>query len=73
MNQEQKDMIIKLKKLSKNARKAPWGYGGQPRKDGEYAVYRLHKPEEDLIIAMRNHIDELIKMVEEKYENTSTS
>ena len=73
MNQEQKDMIIKLKKLSKNARKAPWGYGGQPRKDGEYVVYRLHKPEEDLIIAMRNHIDELIKMVEEKNENTSPS
>ena len=64
MNQEQKDMIVKLKKLSKNARKAPWGYGGQPRASGEYSVYRLHKPEEDLIIIMRNHIDELIAIIE---------
>ena len=73
MNQEQKEILTKLKKLSKNARKAPWSYGGQPRKDGEYAVYRLHKPKEDLIIAMRNHIDELIQMIEEKDENTSPS
>ena len=73
MNKEQKDMIVKLKKLSKAARKAPWGYGGQPRKDGEYTAYRLHKPEEDLIIAMRNYIDELIKMVEEKNEDISPS
>lgn len=64
MNQDQKDMLAKLKKLSKNARKAPWGYGGQPRASGEYSVYRLHKPEEDLIIAMRNHIDELIAIIE---------
>lgn len=70
---EQRATITKLKALSKAARKAPWDYGGQPRKDGAYAVYRLHKPEEDLIIAMRNHIDELIKMVEEKYEDTSTT
>lgn len=61
---EQKQMITKIKTLSKAARKAPWGYGGQPRALGDYSVYRLHKPEEDLIIAMRNHIDELIAIIE---------
>lgn len=66
MNQEQKDMLSKLKKLSKNARKAPWHHGGNPSKDGK-TVYRLARPEEDLIIMMRNSIDELIKMVEEKH------
>lgn len=72
MNQEQKDMISKLKKLSKNAKKAPWHHGGNPSKDGK-TTYKLARPEEDLIIMMRNHIDELIKMVEEKNENTSNS
>ena len=64
LTSEQRVMIQKIKTLSKAARKAPWGYGGQPRASGEYSVYRLHKPEEDLIIAMRNHIDELIAIIE---------
>lgn len=64
LTSDQRQMIQNLKRLSQNARKAPWHQGGHPGRDGKQ-VYKLAKPEEDLIILMRNSVDELIKIIEE--------
>lgn len=64
LNPDQKALIQNLKRLSKQAKKAPWHQGGAPGRDGKQ-VYKLAKPEEDLIILMRNSVDELINIIEE--------
>lgn len=60
---DQQQMIQNLKRLSQNAKKAPWHHGGNPSRDGKQ-VYKLARPEEDLIILMRNSVDELIRIIE---------
>ena len=64
---DQRAMIQNLKRLSKSAKKAPWHLGGHPSRDGKQ-VYKVAKPEEDLIILMRNSVDELIKIIEENIQ-----
>ena len=63
LTNDQKQMIQNLKRLSQNAKKAPWHQGGNVGRDGKQ-VYKLAKPEEDLIIMMRNSVDELITIIE---------
>lgn len=63
LTDDQKQMIQNLKRLSQNAKKAPWHQGGHPGRDDKQ-VYKLAKPEEDLIILMRNSVDELITIIE---------
>lgn len=58
-------MIEQLKQLDREAKKAPWGFGGTLNKKGGFTTYRLKLPEEKLIITMRNHISELIKIIEQ--------
>lgn len=58
-------MIEQLKELDKEAKKAPWGFGGKLNKKEGFTLYRLRLPEEKLIITMRNHISELIKIIEQ--------
>ena len=67
LNQKERDLVSKLRTLDKDARKAPWSFGGQPRKGAGgqvYTIYRLQIPEENLIITMRNHISELLDIIE---------
>lgn len=67
---DQKQMIQNLKRLSQNAKKAPWHQGGNVGKDGKQ-IYKLSRPEEDLIIMMRNSVDEMIKIIEKQQEALS--
>lgn len=67
LTSDQRQMIQNLKRLSQNARKAPWYQGGNVGRDGK-RVYKVAKPEEDLIILMRNSVDELIKIIEQQEE-----
>lgn len=64
---DQRQMIQNLKRLSQNAKKAPWHLGGHPGRDGKQ-VYKLARSEEELIILMRNSVDELIKIIEQQEE-----
>lgn len=59
-------LVKELKLASKNARKAPWGQGEMRKEDhkGSYTVYKVRRNEEELIIKMRNNIDELISIIE---------
>jgi hypothetical protein len=63
LNPDQLNLIKKLKEMSKNAKKAPWHHGGNLGKDGK-TTYKLGAPEENLIILMRNSIDDLIEIIE---------
>lgn len=67
LTNEQIQMIQNLKRLSKQAKKAPWHHGGNPGRGGKQ-IYKLDKAEEDLIILMRNSVDELIKIIEENVQ-----
>ena len=58
-------VLWKLKELDKQNRPAPWGYGGKPNGRGKM-TYNLYPHEEDLILTMRNHIGDLIKIIEEQ-------
>ena len=63
LTDDQKQMIQNLKRLSQNAKKTPWHLGGNPGRDGKQ-IYKLTNPEEDLIIMMRNSVDEMITIIE---------
>lgn len=65
LTSDQKEMIEKLKKLDKANRPAPWGYGGKPNGRGKM-TYNLYPHEEHLLLTMRNHIGDLIKIIEEQ-------
>lgn len=67
LTSDQRQIIQNLKRLSQNAKKAPWHHGGHPDRNGKQ-VYKLARPEEDLIILMRNSVDELIKIIEENIQ-----
>ena len=67
LTSDQRQMIQNLKRLSQNAKKAPWYLGGHPGRDGKQ-MYKVARPEEDLIILMRNSMDELIKIIEKQEE-----
>ena len=60
---DQIQMIQNLKQRSRLAKKAPWHHGGNPGRDGKQ-IYKLGRAEEDLIILMRNSVDELISIIE---------
>lgn len=65
MNKADQQMVMDLRKLSKDAKSGPWYPHGTKHKSG-YTTYRLREAEEKLIIAMRNNIDKLLDMVEAK-------
>lgn len=65
LSKKQREMIEQLKQLDREAKKAPWGFGGTLNKKGGFTTYRLKLPEEKLIITMRNHIGELIQIIED--------
>lgn len=58
-------VLWKLKELDKQNRPAPWSFGGKPNGRGKM-TYNLYPHEEDLVITMRNHIGDLIKIIEEQ-------
>ena len=62
MTDEDRALIARLKKLDAAAKKGPWYPQGQKSRDR--AIYRIAKPEEDLIIALRNHIGDLLRIIE---------
>ena len=57
-------LITRLKGLDKAAKKAPWYPQGA--KSNNKAVYRIGPNEEALIIALRNHIGDLLHIIERK-------
>lgn len=65
---DEKKMIRELKTLNKSARKAPWGFGEIRKQDarGVYTIYKVRPAEEELIVKMRNSIDELLAIIERK-------
>lgn len=63
LSDTQRDLIQNLKTKSKAAKAAPWHHGGTPSRDGKQ-VYRMGRAEEDLVILMRNSIDELVSIIE---------
>jgi hypothetical protein len=59
---DEKVLIERLKVLDNQAKKAPWYPQGAKSKDK--TVYRVGKAEEDLIIAMRNSLGDLLKIAQ---------
>ncbi len=55
-------MIRSLRELDTAAKKGPWYEGGKPSKNGQ--MYMLKPAEEKLVIAMRNHITELLDIID---------
>ena len=62
MTDQDRELIARIKRLDAAAKKGPWYPQGQKSRDR--AVYRIAQPEEDLIIALRNHVGDLIRIIE---------
>jgi hypothetical protein len=62
MNDSDLALINKIKTLDKAAKKGPWYPQGSKSKGA--AVYRVGPAEEALIIALRNHVGDLLRIIE---------
>ncbi len=62
LTQADRELISKLKTLNAKATKAPWYPQGAKTKGK--TIYKVGVEDEELICAMRNHIDDLIVIIE---------
>ncbi len=62
LSAKQKEMIRSLRELDASAKKGPWYEGGKTSKNGR--IYTMKPAEEKLVIAMRNHITELLDIID---------
>lgn len=58
------ELVAHIKKLDAAAKKGPWYPQGHKSKDK--TIYKVGPNEEALIIALRNHIGDLLRMIENK-------